>query len=71
VLLAMLLPARLRRGRRLMPQVYFGLPAEDLEIVDYLAERDFDGNRSGVLRAAVAEYLTGRVDRQDLEVSVE
>jgi metal-responsive CopG/Arc/MetJ family transcriptional regulator len=48
-----------------MPQVYFSLPAEDLEIVDYLAERDFDGNRSGVLRDAVAEYLTGRVDMEN------
>lgn len=45
-----------------MAQVYFSLPAEDLEAVDYAAERDFDGNRSEVLRAAVTEYLTGRAE---------
>ena len=48
-----------------MPQVYFSLPAGDLEAVDYVAERDFDGNRSAVLREAVAEYLHGRVDTED------
>jgi|HubBroStandDraft_6_1064221.scaffolds.fasta_scaffold00062_97 metal-responsive CopG/Arc/MetJ family transcriptional regulator len=47
-----------------MPQVYFSLPAEDLAAVDYLAERDFDGNRSGVLREAVTEYLAGRADME-------
>ena len=47
-----------------MPQVYFSLPAEDLEAVDFLAERDFDGSRSAVLRDAAAEYLTGRVDME-------
>jgi metal-responsive CopG/Arc/MetJ family transcriptional regulator len=45
-----------------MPQVYFSLPAEDLEAVDFIAERDFDGNRSEVLRAAIGEYLTGRTE---------
>jgi len=49
-----------------MPQVYFNLPADDLAAVDFLAERDFDGNRSGVLREAVAEYLTGRADVEDV-----
>ena len=28
-----------------MPQVYFTLPAADLEALDFLAERDFDGGR--------------------------
>ena len=45
-----------------MPQVYFTLAAGDLEAVDFLAERDFDGSRSAVLRYAVAEYLAGRVE---------
>ena len=43
-----------------MPQVYFTLPAGDLEAIDCLADQDFDGNRSEVLRDAVAEYLHGR-----------
>lgn len=45
-----------------MPQVYVSLPAEDLEAVDCLAEREFDGNRSQVLREAVAEYLHGHAE---------
>ena len=47
-----------------MPQVYFSLPADDLEIVDYLAERE-GVSRSEVLRDAVGEYLHGRVDMED------
>lgn len=47
-----------------MPQVYFNLDAGDLEAVDFLAERYFDGNRSEVLREAVSEYLTGRADME-------
>lgn len=43
-----------------MPQVYFNLPADDLEAVDCLAERE-GVSRSEVLREAVAEYLHGRV----------
>lgn len=42
-----------------MPQVYFDLPAEDLEAVDAIADRRHDGNRSEVLRQAVADYLHG------------
>ena len=50
-----------------MPQVYFRLDDEDLDAVDFIAERDFDGNRSDVLRAAVAEYLAPR--RSELEAA--
>lgn len=45
-----------------MPQVYFSLPAGDLEAVDHIAETRFDGNRSQVLREAVTEYLHGRTE---------
>jgi metal-responsive CopG/Arc/MetJ family transcriptional regulator len=46
-----------------MPQVYFNLPGDDLEAVDYLAERE-GVSRSEVLREAVAEYLHGRADME-------
>jgi predicted transcriptional regulator len=45
-------------GELAMSQVYFNLPAADLEAVDALAEMR-DGNRSEVLRQAVADYLYG------------
>jgi len=40
-----------------MTVVYFNLPADDLAAVDFLADRDEDGNRSEVLRHAVHDYL--------------
>ncbi len=45
-----------------MPQVYFNLPADDLKVIDYLAERQ-GVSRSEVLREAVTAYLHDRAER--------